>query len=75
MRSFVSMDSYKIKGRGIVWVIDRGQMPSDLWDPKQLVGETIELDGKVVEVTGAGGFAIHRSPEHPYRLDFELIVK
>lgn len=46
-----------------------------LFDPHQLDGWYVRIDGKTYLVLDADAFAIHRSKDHPYRLPFALLVR
>lgn len=75
MREFTSEGTFDIKGRGQAFAISAEQMPDDLWDPNYMYGEQVSIDGHTYTVKGVETFAIARSPEHPYRLGFSLLVK
>jgi hypothetical protein len=49
-------------------------LPEPLWDPVQLKGELVKIDGIFYTVAGAETYNIPRSPEHPYRKSFALMV-
>jgi hypothetical protein len=74
MRSFHSEDSYEIKGRGLVYSFDAEQIPAEMWDPGQLKGEDVLIDGTPHRVRGVETFCICRSPDFPYRKSFGLLV-
>lgn len=74
MRIFYSTDHVRVKGRGMVFTFEKDQCPEDLWDLNDLRGERVRIDGVPFEVRGVETFAIHRSPDHPYRLGFGLLV-
>lgn len=74
MREFTSSDSFIIKGRGRVYIITGNQFPEEFWNPNQLVGELIKINGQEYKVRGVEAYKIHISPEHPYRLGFGILV-
>lgn len=55
--------------------ISAGQLPDGIWDPFDLAGETVLLDGIKQRVLGVEAFCVHRTPEHPYRLAFGIVVR
>lgn len=77
MRKFTSGDSFKLiaAGGNKVYTFPKEQLPEDLWDPGQMKGETVEIDGKQYQVLGVETYQIFRSPQSPYRLSFGLLVK
>lgn len=48
-------------------------LPEDLWNPSQLVNETVTINGKPILVTGVDKFAINVSPDYPYRFKFGIM--
>lgn len=74
MRAFTAKDSFYIKDRGKVFFFNKEQLPNDLYDPSFLRGEIVEIDSVQYKVVGVETFAIARSKEHPYSLDFGLLV-
>lgn len=75
MRKFESDVSYHVLNLGTGYVIPANQVPADLYDPDQLRGETVEMNGKICKIVGVESYAIGRSKDnHPYQLDFTLVI-
>jgi hypothetical protein len=47
---------------------------STLYDPAQLVGQHVRIDGAEWLVTKTDTFAVPRGSDHPYRHSFGLVV-
>lgn len=47
----------------------------EYYDPVQLVGKEVSVNGKVFTVHNVETYMINRSPEHPYKLSCGLLVK
>ena len=58
MLEFKSFDTYKVKERGLIVYIVENPMPCSNWS--HLVGQTVEIDGKVHLVYGVESYAIYR---------------
>lgn len=73
---FKADDWVEISGRGSEALFnDASQLPDEIWDPGQLVGQDVVIDGKGWRVTGAETFSMSRSQDHPYRFGFGLLVR
>lgn len=76
MLTFKADDWYEIKDRGQVAAI--GMLPEafyeQYYDPDELKGELVEIDGKVYKVEGVESFCIYRSIDFPYRHSVGLLV-
>ena len=73
MRDFVCSEWTIVKGKRVA-LFPQEQMPEDLWNPDDLKGETVLIDGEEHMVMGVETFAVQRSPSHPYRHSFGLMV-
>jgi hypothetical protein len=49
-------------------------MPQDLWEPNDLQGTEVCIDGVAYYVKAVESFCIARSPQYPYCLDLGLVV-
>lgn len=67
-------DSFKITGRGICFTSSRWKLEEGEWEPWDITGETVLLNGVEVKVTGVDAFCSMRSPESPYRQSFAVMV-
>lgn len=71
---FTSSDHWVFQD-GVMYVIAGDQLPEGMYDPVDLKGKPVVIDGKICRVRGVGTFAIPRSADNPYRSAFELFVK
>lgn len=61
-------DALVITGRGIMFSASHWRLQPGEWEPWDLRGEYVLLDGKgPVQIIGVEAFCVHRSPDHPYR--------
>jgi len=79
--SFTSQDEYDIKDRGHVYLFDKSELDKypldkypELWEPENLKGHAVIINGVVRMCTGVETYQIMRSRKHPYRLGFGLLV-
>lgn len=66
-------DRFEIKGRGIAFSGNWKLQPGE-WEPWDIRGETVLLNGVEVEVKGVDAFCSYRSPTQPYRHSFAVLV-
>jgi hypothetical protein len=72
---FTSDESFDMHSRKAkVWNITPDQRPAEIWDPRDLTGLSVLLNGEPVRVLAVETFAIHRTEENPYRLSFGLLI-
>jgi hypothetical protein len=74
-REFHAEDWFTVTGYGPFASFGNEQMPDDLWDPRQMVGEEVLIDGARYRVLAAETFSVPRSPDRPYRRSFSLLVE
>lgn len=74
MYSFHAQYWHEISGLGKVAEIGPDHLPHGMYDPRQLRGHDVEIDGVVYRVKAVETFAIPRSPSHPYRDWFGLVI-
>lgn len=74
VRTFNSVSNFYISGRGLAYQFDKDQWPTDLWNPKDLVGEMVSIDGVEHLVRGVEAFVINVSPTYPYRGAFGILT-
>jgi hypothetical protein len=74
MYKFTAHEWFTFRGRGGLAQINEF-LPEGMWNPNDLVGETVLIDDKEYEVTGVEKFAIAYSKSNPYKLRFCLLVK
>lgn len=65
----------RVKYRGFVIGVSKEQIPDGMWDPRDLLGEVVEIDGEFFLVNGVEMFKTIISPENPYKWDFGLLVR
>lgn len=70
---FTSNEHFTVKGRGIVYSINE-YLPNELYDPRQLNDEIVQINDIVGRVTGVESFAIGRSQGNPYKLKFGIMI-
>lgn len=66
--------SFEFKGRGIAFSASHWRLQEGEWEPWDITGETVLLNGVEVEVRGVDAFCSARSPESPYRHPFAVLV-
>lgn len=73
---FTSLDpeGFLIEGRGRLYGIEGDQIPVGMWDPNDLKGLTVKINGERVKVKGVETYAIWRDERKPYTLSFGLLV-
>lgn len=74
-RTMKSVDWFYITDRG--WAVSIAETCEDLgiYDPDIFSGTEVWIDDSPYQVTGVETFCIARSPEHPYRGNFALLVE
>lgn len=73
MLEFTGKDWYRVKGRGFCIAVN--EQPDGMWNPSDLVGEIVKINGEMFTIKGVEKFLIGISPENPYRLQFSLMVR
>ena len=73
MYEFTSKGKFKLYGRGNVYSIVES-LPEGMWNPDDLRGMKVKIDGKEYTVKGVEAFKIGIAPNNPYRLSFGLLV-
>ena len=66
---------YRIKYRGFSIAIPKEQIPEGMWDPADLAGLTVTINGEEFLVRAVETFAVSRSPEWPYNHYFAILVQ
>jgi len=67
-------DMFTVSNRGVAYSSVKWKLPEGMWEPWDLRGETVLLCGVEVKILAVDAFAIMRSPDHPYRHSFALLV-
>lgn len=73
VKKFHAVDWWEHRGRPVANIKDNPYLP-ELWEPNDLRGETVEIDGRQYRVHGIETFCNMRTPDHPYKLMFSLAV-
>lgn len=67
----------RIKGRGFVAMIE--ELPEEFYekyfDPNQLIGEKVKINGETFTVAATETYAISRSVDYPYYFSCGILVK
>lgn len=67
-------DSFEIKGRGICFSSSRWKLQPGEWEPWDIRGETVLLNGVEVRVKAVEAFCSFRSPDSPYNHSFAVLI-
>ena len=72
--SFVSKDWFEVRGHRMCTINREQLFDTDVYDPNTLRGQVVKIDNVEYVVKAVETFCIARGPDHPYRLDFALMV-
>lgn len=61
--------------QGLLCLCPASELPPGIWEPGDLCGWTVLVDGAVFTVKAVEAFAINRTPDFPYRLSFGLLIE
>ena len=70
---FAAAEWIDLGARGVIAVI--AALPDGLYDPTQLIGRCVVIDGKEWRVRAAEAHAVPRGPHRPYKGAFGLLVE
>ena len=70
---YTALGWYQLSGHGPVAVVNF-QGTSEHWNPEELNGKMVNIDGDMYRVRGVDMFRPLISPEHPYRNTIGLLV-